>query len=340
MEGFSMTAVWSGWLTVWLAAESLAAHPHAAPRVTSLTNPQVRFTVSQRPDVVLRRGPTTAVVVDNSAVNTPLCPDHRAGYNGVAVWRHERATGNLFVPFYAGLNFEHIHDGTLAVEKEKFEPRKAPLQLRLIDEYTVELYQPPTPHSRLESCGRYHLLPDGVIEYTFECIPRAACFTHGYVGLFWASYLQQPESTDVFFLGRRADAAEPAKLIRSVSRAHGVDSTHPPAGPLPELAHDAAFPLTLVYHRSPYVYTEPWFYGVSHGLAYIQMFRSVDRIWFAQSPSGGGTGNPAWDFQWFIPNYRVGEAYGFVMRAAVVPFVDQAQVQAAVQPHVASLNAK
>jgi hypothetical protein len=101
---------------------------------------------------------------------------------------------------------------------------------------------------------------------------------------------------------------------------------------------DEDFPLTLVNHPSHYVHTQAWYFGVRKSSAYAQLFRVRDSIWLAQSPSGGGTGNPAWDFQWFVPDYKVGEAYGFVMRAALLPFVDRDQISGATASHRQSLN--
>jgi hypothetical protein len=324
-----------------LAGLAFAAHPHAAERITSLTNPDVKFTTPEAHHVVMRRGAVTVVIADNAAIDVPDCPGHRAGYNGVAVLKHGRRESNFFVPAVAGLNFEHIHDGSREmIDRERFEPRKAPMQLRVVDDHTVEVYQPPTPNMKLESCGRYRLFDDGTIEYTFECIPRAATFRNGYIGLFWASYINQPESTAIQFLGRKAGDADGAEWIRATSRAHGVDSTHPPAGPLPKLPHDDPFPATLIFNRSPYVYVEPWYFGVSHGLAYVQMFRDRDRIWFGQSPTGGGGGNPAWDFQWFVPDPKIGEAYGFTMRAAWLAETDREAIQRATAKHRRELNAK
>jgi len=330
-----MTTAW----TILAAFVTCASgHPFQAPGVTSLTNTNVEYRVPNEHHVVVRRGPVTAVIVDNAAVDVPLLPGHRAGYNGVASLSHARRRQNLFVPSYAGLNFEHIHDGTLAVAKEKFEPRRNPMQLRVVDDFTVELYQGPTANWKLESCGRYQILDDGTIEYTFECIPRADCFQQGYIGLFWASYIDDPEDKAIHFVGRRAGETDSGSWIRGVTPRHGVDSTHRPAEE-PFTPHCVPeFPLTLVNHRSQYEYIEPWYFGVSHGMAYVQMFRGRDRIWFAQSPTGGGNGNPAWDFQWFVPNYEVGKAYGFVMRAALLPFESAEQIERLTRSHREALN--
>jgi hypothetical protein len=292
-----------------------------------------------KPYVVLERGNIRAVIVNNEPVDDEVLPGHRGGYSGVASLTYRAQDKNLFVPFYAGLNFEHIHDGTNQPRDILFEPRRAPMQIRRIDEYTTELYQPPTPHWQLESRLRYQLLEDGVIEMTLECIPLARTFKNNYIGLFFASYINKPESLDIHFLGRPADQidAEP-QWIRGVTPEHGKFSTHLAVDDNRNFAHDPNFPLTLVFNKSNCRYAEPWYYGVSGGMAFVLMFRPSDNVRFSQSPSGGGDGNPAWDFQWFVPYYEVGKRYRFAMRAMYLPYKSPQQIIRATAKHRAALE--
>ena len=222
------------------------------PALTSLSDETLAYQVPDQPYVVLRRADVEAVVVNNEAVDDEVLPGHRAGYSGIASLKHVHRRENLFVPAYAGLNFEHIHDGTVQEREVLFEPRHAPMELRLIDPHTAELYQAPTPHYDLESCLRYRLLEDGTIEMTLECIPRRPSFTNGYVGLFWASYIHQPESLDIHFKGHHEDEPPAARWIRGVTPAHGVLATHLATDDRREFPPDAEFPLTLIFNRSQY----------------------------------------------------------------------------------------
>jgi hypothetical protein len=332
VSGMLFIAVWLG-----LCAVMRGDPP---PARTTLSDPAIEYRVPERPYVVLRRGQVEAVIVDNRPVDDQVLPGHRGGYSGVALLKHANRPENLFVPSYAGLNFEHIHDGTVRDRKVLFEPRNAPMELRVVDSYTAELYQAPTPIYGLESCHRYRLLEDGTIEMTFECIPRRRSFSNGYVGLFWASYIHRPESLDIHFKGHAVDEPAAARWIRGVTPAHGVLSTHVATGDDRQFDHDPKFPLTLVFSRSRYRYSEPWYFGVSHGMALVYVFRWKDQIRMSQSPSGGGQGNPAWDFQYLIPDYEVGKRYQMVMRAIYLPFQSPDEIGRATGPHRAALEAQ
>ncbi len=335
------------------AALAFAAQPAGrdapTPR-TSLGDPSVRYRVPATPYVILERGDIQAVIVNNDAVDDEVLKGHRAGYSGVASLTHAQRRENLFVPGVAGLNFEHIIDGTAHADRRtQFEPRNWPMELRIVEGkdgakmHAVELYQAPTFHHALESCQRYELLEDGTIQLTIEVIPRKASFRNGYICLFWASYIHQPESLDIHFKGwRRADAdvrpRPAAAWVRGVTPAHGSLSTHPHAGDTRTFPHDEPFPLTLVYSLSGLVYEQPWYFGVSHGMAFVQMFRPGDRVRLTQSPSGGGRGNPAWDFQFYADSYEVDRLHQFVMRAAYVPYESPEQVERATRGHRAALG--
>lgn len=324
-------------LVGFLVVSSLTADE--LPRLTTLSDSALRYLVPEKPYVVLKRAEIEAVVADNRAVDDEVLPGHRSGYSGIASLKHAKRQENLFVPPYAGLNYEHIHDGTNREGNARYEPRFAPMELRVIDEHTAELYQKPTPTFGLESCLRYALLEDGTIEMTLECIPRREAFQHGYIGLFWASYVHQPESLDIHFKGHGDEegAGTAPRWIRGVTPEHGKLSAHLASGDRRTLAHDADFSLTLVFNLSRFRYDEPWYYGVSHGMALVQMFRARDSIRLTQSPSGGGEGNPAWDFQFLIPDYQVGQRYQMVMRAMVLPYKSPEQIERAAAPHLKAL---
>ncbi len=306
---------------------------------TTLSNQSIPFTRPAKPYVVLKRGGVEAVIVDNSAVDDEVLKDHKAGYSGVAVLRREGHPRNLFVDSYAGLNFEHILSGVAPQEsKEMFEPRRHPMELRVINKNAVELCQTPTFLHSLESCQRYELLADGTIQLTIEVAARERSFPNGYINLFWASYIQQPESLGIHFQGVPASNSETKPdWIRATTPSHGVLSTHPSASDHRTFPHDEPFPLALVFSLSNYRYSEPWYFGVSHGMAFVQMFRPKDQVRFTQSPSGGGDGNPAWDFQFFAENVEVNRVYQFVMRAAYLPYESESQIEKATSKNRAAL---
>ena len=289
--------------------------------------------------MVLERNGVRAVIINNDPVDNEILPGHRGGYSGVASLTHEKQPGNLFVPAFAGLNYEHIHDGTVHPRDILFEPRNAPMEIIRNDDNTVELHQPSTPHWKLESRLQYTMLDDGVIELDFDCVARERTFANGYIGLFFASYIHQPESLDIHFSGcPSGQKHKEPQWITGVTPKHGVLSTHKAIDDDREFVHDPDFPLTLVFNESQYRYSEPWYYGVSNGMALVLVFRECDKVRFTQSPSGGGEGNPAWDFQWFVPDYEVGRHYRFVMRAMYIPFESQEQIKEAVEKHLIELN--
>ena len=127
------------------------------------------------------------------------------------------------------------------------------------------------------------------------------------------------------------------RWIRGVTPSHGTLPTHVASNDRRRFEHDDDFPLTLAFNRSNYRYSEPWYYGVSHGMVFVQVFRPQDEIRLTQSPSGGGQGNPAWDFQWFIENYQVGQRYQMVMRAVYLPFKSHEQIENETAAHCQAL---
>ena len=101
-----------------------------------------------------------------------------------------------------GLNLEHIFDGAQDLRGDRtvtFEPRNAPMTFTKISESEAGLHQPETPTFHLESWTRFKLAAPHYIDVTFRCKPRQHVFAHGYIGLFWASYIDAPENKSIYF---------------------------------------------------------------------------------------------------------------------------------------------
>lgn len=273
----------------------------------------------------LETGKLRVVIADNEA----YAPTHLAGYNGVAELRLTGAKQpNLFVPLYAGLNLEHIFSGdATSYGWNIFEPRRAPIELRRITRHRVELRQERTEHWPLRSRLVFEVKGDA-IDLTYYGTPLEDIWRkHGYIGVFFASYIQSPEDMAIQFIGRsrpgRGDATP--RWIKHLPPSHGMAANHRPAGSTWDPSFDEGFKLTLVSGFSDFEYVYPFYFGRSGENVLVLMFekpRDGGEMRFAQSPSGGGTGNPAWDFVYFRRDYAVGREFRFRVRAVYRKFTN------------------
>ena len=272
-------------------------------------------------------GDLETVIGDNAAHE-----NHRAGYNGVWSLRHRQSTRSIFVPGICGLNLEHVFNGETEFGGRDvfFEPRNAPMKFRKINNHTAELHQPPTPNIHVESWTTFTLKAPHYIDFEFRCIPRQHVHERGWFGLFWASYINGPADKSLYFRG--GWRAQEALWMQLCTQQHNDEST--------VLAHGDDFKLTwkegsrdaLFKNDSRMRYADPFYYGNFDGLNYILMFEKADGIRLTHSPSGGGfnknfeTTNPAWDWQFIVPKYKVNAEYKYRARAALRPEGARAEI--------------
>jgi hypothetical protein len=265
----------------------------------------------------IRAGDLTAVIGDNTAVGI-----HRAGYNGVWSLVHRAEPTNLFVPTVAGLNLEHIFDGD-KVDRDNsrrifFEPRYAPMTFRKISATAAELHQSPTPTFHLESWTRFEVSAPHYLDMTFRCRATQHAFSNGYIGLFWANYINAPEDKSIYF--RQGNVWQ-----QLCTQRHNDESTVRHRNDTIDLRFSAKYPAALYRNLSPLRFDDAFYYGLFRSHICILMFDRVEGIRFTHSPSGGGMNkeqqrtNPAWDFQYLVPRYEVKKDYGFRARLAYRP---------------------
>ncbi|MCB1229853.1 MAG: hypothetical protein KDN19_06285 [Verrucomicrobiae bacterium] len=268
-------------------------------------------------------GDLTAVIGDNASDEIS---SHRAGYNGLWSLTHRAGDRSFFVPGIAGLNLEHIISGDGEADRDVFfEPRRSPMTFTRPDENVAELYQPPTHTTYLESWTRFELVAPHYVDLSFRCRATQHVFTHDYIGLFWASYMNAPADKSLYFRGGMLGRGQPNYWQQLCSPAHNRDSTARHRDDDFEMTFAEDAPDALYKNFSPLRFDVPFFYGNFDDFTVAYLFDRSDGIRFTQSPSGGGanaereTTNPAWDFQFLIPDYEIAKEYEFRMRAVFRP---------------------
>ncbi|MFC1613873.1 hypothetical protein ACFL5K_01080 [Gemmatimonadota bacterium] len=264
--------------------------------------------------VTVEAGDLQAVFVDNSEF-----PGHRSWYNGVAFLRHRADSNTVFMPPYAGLNFEHIYDGQKWWEPAEvlFEPRSSPMEIERHSPTAAILHQPPSNLHRLESWTRFTVTAPHYIDMEFTCIPRAETFDRGYIGLFWASYINTQVGKEYYFIGKKT-GEEKNRWLAYISPEHNEMSTVRYIDDTNNPTCSDEYPRRLFNDYFEYRYSYPFYYGRRGKMVLILMFDQADPIRFSHSPSSGGPVKPgtfpAWDFQYIIYDYKVGRKYGFKAR--------------------------
>jgi hypothetical protein len=281
-------------------------------------------------NAVFTAGELTCVIGDNAAQGK-----HGEGYNGVFSITSPALTRSPFVETYAGLNLEHYFDARVRPEDRKvfFEPRNQPMLLKRLKENLAELYQPATPVFGVESWTRFELSAPNYVDMHFRCVPRKEVFQGGFFGVFWASYIDAPENKSIHFLEAGSTLDAP-KWVEFCTAKHGTASSV--LHESDTLALPFAVPEELLYANiAPVRYSVPFFYGRVRDHVLIYIFKPGPVVRFAHSPSGGGNGNPAWDFQLIVPKYEINKEYLLDMRLVCKPWVDEADVLKEVRKYLA-----
>jgi hypothetical protein len=187
------------------------------------------------------------------------------------------------------------------------------MTFRKLSDTAAELHQLPTPTFHLESRTRFDLVAPHYLDVVFRCTPTQHAFTHGYIGLFWASYINAPEDRSIYFRNG-------GQWQQLCTQRHDDESTVRHRDDAFELKFSPGLRDALYKNLSPLRFEQPFYYGLFHKHIYILMVDRTAGLRFTHSPSGGGlnkeqeTTNPAWDFQYIVPRYEVNKEYGFRAR--------------------------
>lgn len=232
----------------------------------------------------------------------------RAGANGLRAL-HVRE-GNGWSPsavVFAGLNLEHYFDRRNWVKGAAewtdalvYEPRHYPMDLAREGEALV-LRQAATPFWGVESVTAFRLEEPDTVAFRCDLTPRRRGFEGPELAAFWATYVAAPEDPGFHYWSERGTVA------RHWHPDMGDRSTL--CGPDEPTPANVPGSRWLFHNFAPERFALPLLWGRWRGRLLGLMLHSRHRLRLALGPTGGGEGNPAWDFQLIVPGYQVGHTY-------------------------------
>jgi len=178
----------------------------------------------------------------------------------------------------------------------------------------------------VESKTLFTVTPEGYIDMDFSCTPHKDQWVGGFMGIFWASYINAPINKSIYFLEAGSTPNAP-KWLQYCTQRHGLNSTVRGEGD--EFIMEGPESTTnLFVSTSPLRYALPFYYGRfrDHVLIYMYEPKPGGVIRLSHSPSGGGKTpdetdtNPAWDAQLIVPHPEIGTWYGMKARLIVKPW--------------------
>jgi hypothetical protein len=254
------------------------------------------------------------VIGDNAAGPN----EHAPGFNGlwslVPAGMQESMIGRQL----AGLNLEHYINGTDEDGKAPevlFDPRRSPMEFKQLSDSRFLLYQPPTKFFQVESWTEFTVREPNIIDMSFRCIPHKEVFPNGWLGVFWATYVEAPEEPAAHFLGYETPEAQSPKWLTTdgTQMVYGRTARVPLKFPGPMRGHAMAT-------TDPRRWAEPFYYAVWRDRAYIVMFDTDHDLGMYAGRNRTGKGWNPWDFQMIIHKPAVGARYELNMRMVVDRF--------------------
>ena len=302
-----------------------------------------------------------AFIADNSPGGI-----HRSGYNGIASLVPRCTGNNVFVPTYAGLNYETTSlSGLRPYESEtgsKFEPRVEPIHIDAADAEHVVLVQPETSYAHVSARITFAVKPPHAIHQRIELVFHRRFCAEDEPNQFrslWASYIHMPPDRHIYlkpdwpegddlsnwFGVTKAEQESAEMLVRPLPDGRELDAHEhlavmQAAEPLASEAMSRLADAELSPMRLPPGLDRPlaFYYGLVHGpLLFLMIFKEPQRFRLAYAPAGAGqqpAWNPAWDYVLHLDDVQLGTPYVWDLCLVVKPYRGRAEVLAEVRRYM------